>query len=88
VRPPQLWVEKLEVGGGRTRGGVDSAPQVKIDVAAKELNGVDPLLVLVEFSNKFKTDPAMTGIGEPKMLDRPSPDSAKRVGFTVDLGGN
>jgi type IV pilus assembly protein PilM len=86
--PPQLWVEKLEVGGGRTRGGVDSAPQVKIDVAAKELNGVDPLVVLVEFSNKFKTDPAMTGIGEPKMLDRPSPDSAKRVGFTVDLGGN
>ena len=83
---PQLWVEKIEVGGGRSRGGVDSAPQVIVDVAAKELNGVDPLPVIVAFSNNFKTDPAMIGIGDVAMVDRKSPDSAKRVGFTVDLG--
>lgn len=82
---PQLWIEKLEVGGGRSRGGVSSAPQVKVDVAAKELNGVEPLKVLVDFSTKFKADPAMTGIGAVAMVDRKSPDSAKRVGFTVDL---
>jgi type IV pilus assembly protein PilM len=83
---PQLWVEKIEVGAGRSRGRNDAAPQVTVDIAAKELNGVDPLQVLVDFSNSFKTDAAMVGVGNVAMVDRKSPDSAKRVGFTVDLG--
>ena len=83
---PQLWVEKIEVGAGRSRGRNDAAPQVKVDIAAKELNGVDPLQVLVDFSNSFKADAAMVGVGNVAMVDRKSPDSAKRVGFTVDLG--
>ena len=83
---PQLWVEKIEVGAGRSRGRNDAAPQVKVDIAAKELNGVDPLQVLVDFSNSFKSDAAMVGVGNVAMVDRKSPDSAKRVGFTVDLG--
>ena len=83
---PQLWVEKIEVGAGRSRGRNDAAPQVKVDIAAKELNGVDPLQVLVDFSNSFKADAAMVVVGNVAMVDRKSPDSAKRVGFTVDLG--
>jgi len=82
---PQLWVEKVEVGAGRGRGAVDTVPEVKVDLAAKELNGVDPLQVLVAFSNRFKTDEAMKGVGSVAMVDRKSPDSAKRVGFTVEL---
>ena len=83
--PPQLWVEKLEVGAKRARGGGDALPQVTIEVAAKELNGVDPSRVIVDFYQKFRSDPLIEGRMVADMKDRPSQDSAKRVVFTVDL---
>jgi len=82
---PQLWVEKLEVGSKRGRPGDDALPTVTVEVAAKELNGVDPSRVIVEFYEKFRNDPLIKDQLVADMKDRPSPDSAKRVVFTVGL---
>ena len=82
--PPQLWVEKLEVGAARA-GPQDRPPQVTVEVAAKELNGVDPGRVLVEFRSAFSQDPGMAGHADVVMQEVPSPDSNKRVRITVEI---
>ena len=82
---PQLWVEKIEVGSKRGRPGAETLPTVTVEVAAKELNGVDPSRVIVEFYEKLRTDPLIEGQLVADMKDRASPDSAKRVVFTVEL---
>ena len=82
---PQLWVEKLEVGAKRGRPGAEALPTVTVEVAAKELNGVDPSRVIVEFYERFRSDPLIKDQLVVDMKDRPSPDSAKRVVFTVEL---
>ncbi|MGC6486158.1 MAG: pilus assembly protein PilM [Planctomycetota bacterium] len=82
---PQLWVEKLEVGSKRGRPGADALPTVTVEVAAKELGGVDPSRVIVEFYEKFRSDPLIKDQLVADMKDRPSPDSAKRVVFTIGL---
>ena len=82
---PQLWVEKLEVGAKRGRPGADALPTVTVEVAAKELNGVDPSRVISDFYDSFRSDPLIKDLLVPDMKERPSPDSAKRVVFTVDL---
>ena len=56
-----------------------------VEVAAKELNGVDPSRVIVEFYEKLRSDPLIDGQLVADMKDRASPDSAKRVVFTVEL---
>ena len=82
---PQLWVEKIEVGSKRGRPGAEALPTVTVEVAAKELNGVDPSRVIVEFYEKLRSDPLIDGQLVADMKDRASPDSAKRVVFTVEL---
>lgn len=84
--PPQLWVEKLEVkaGGGRNR---DAAPSVEVRVAGKELNGVDPGRVIVDFQSAFRNDALLQG-ASVALRDEPSQDSSKRVKITVELEGN
>ncbi|MCK5942341.1 MAG: pilus assembly protein PilM [Planctomycetes bacterium] len=82
---PQLWVEKFEVGARRARPGDASPPQVTVELAAKELNGVEPSRVIVDFYQKFRNDPLIKDRLVADMKDRPSPDSAKRVVFTIDL---
>jgi len=82
---PQLWVEKLEVGSKRGRPGGESLQTVTVEVAAKELNGVDPSRVIVEFYEQFREDPLIKEQLVADMKDRPSPDSAKRVVFTIGL---
>ena len=82
---PQLWVEKLEVGAKRGRPGAEALPIVTVEVAAKELNGVDPSRVISDFYDKFRSDPLIKDLLVPDMKERPSPDSAKRVVFNVEL---
>ena len=82
---PQLWIEKIEVGSKRGRPGAETLPTVTVEVAAKELNGVDPSRVIVEFYEKLRKDPLIEGQLVADMKDRASPDSAKRVVFTVEL---
>ncbi|MFT4840042.1 MAG: type IV pilus assembly protein PilM [Planctomycetota bacterium] len=82
--PPQLWVEKISVGGGRSRGGMSSA-QVIVQVAVKELNGADTGRVLTDFNQKFKADPVMAGLPNPTIEESKSQDSAQRAEITVDL---
>lgn len=82
---PQLWVEKLEVGAKRGRPGADALATVTVEVAAKELNGVDPSRVISDFYDSFRSDPLIKDLLVPDMKERPSPDSAKRVVFTVEL---
>lgn len=84
---PELWVEKISVGASRSRGGAAVVPQVVVEVAAKELNGNDPVRVLSEFRLKFENDPVMAGV-LVTMSERKSQDSAKRAGFEVNLEGN
>jgi len=84
---PQLWVEKLSVGGSRSRNG-STSPQVVVQVAAKELNGADTGRVLSEFSESFKSDPAMAGLPNASMREMKSQDSAQRAEITVDLESN
>lgn len=81
--PPQLWVEKIQVGASRGRGA-ESVPQVLIKVAGKELNGVDPTQVVTDFRGKFEADPVMAPVGVSLQIGK-SQDSAKRVDITVDL---
>ncbi|MEC8653847.1 MAG: pilus assembly protein PilM [Planctomycetota bacterium] len=83
---PQLWIEKREVGSKRGRPGAEAAPTVTVEVAAKELNGVDPSRVIVDFYQKFRDDPVIKDRLVVDMKERPSPDSAKRVVFTIELG--
>ena len=80
-----MWVEKIEVGATRGRSGANEVPQVIIEVAAKELNGVEPGRVLSDFRVKFEGDPAMAAVHRVGMLERKSQDSAKRVTYPVDL---
>lgn len=82
---PQLWVEKIEVGSKRGRPGAEALPTVTVEVAAKELNGVDPSRVIVDFYKEFREDPVIKDQLVVDMKERPSPDSAKRVVFTVEL---
>jgi len=82
---PQPWVEKLEVGAKRGRPGAEALPIVTVEVAAKELNGVDPSRVISDFYDKFRSDPLIKDLLVPDMKERPSPDSAKRVVFNVEL---
>jgi len=82
---PQMWVEKFEVGTKRGRPGADALPVVTVEVAAKELNGVDPNRVIVDFYDKFRTDPLIQDRMVADMKNRQSPDSAKRVVFTIEL---
>ncbi|MBL9078615.1 MAG: pilus assembly protein PilM [Planctomycetes bacterium] len=56
--PPQLWIKKLEVGSASAR---QKRPQVVIDGAGKELNGVEVGRVVQDFVSKFKADPLLTG---------------------------
>jgi len=81
----QLWIEKIQVGASRGRGGVNAVPQIVVEVAAKELNGSDPGRDLSDFRSKLENDPIMAGVARVGMLARSSQDSAKRVGIAVDL---
>ena len=82
--PPQLWIEKLSVsaGGARNRAGT---PRVLVDVAAKELNGVDPGDVLTEFRNALSNAPGLVEGANVAMQRINSQDNARRVRYTVDL---
>ena len=84
--PPQLWIEKIEVSHGRNRNR-DATPRVVVEVAGKELSGVDPGRVIVDFQQAFRQDPGLAD-STVAMVEMPSPDSNKRVKITVDLGGN
>jgi type IV pilus assembly protein PilM len=83
--PPQLWVRKIEVAGGGA-AAQRKRPQVVVDGAGKELNGVEVGRVLTEFVGKFKADPMMEGATAP-MKPMPSPDSTLLFQITVDFAG-
>ncbi|MFN3240536.1 MAG: pilus assembly protein PilM [Planctomycetota bacterium] len=85
---PQLWVEKFEVGNKRGRAGAQALPVVTVELAAKELNGVEPSREIVNFYESFRTDPLIKDRLVSDMKERPSPDSAKRVVLTVELEAN
>jgi hypothetical protein len=59
-------------------------PQVVVEVAAKELNGVDAGRVVTDFRTSFENDPIMAS-AKAHILARKSQDSAQRVGIVVDL---
>jgi len=84
--PPQLWVEKLEVKTGSARQR-DVTPKVEVRVVGKELNGVDPGRVIVDFQRAFREDPLLAG-ASVTLQDEPSQDNHKRVKITVELEGN
>ncbi|MBL8756752.1 MAG: pilus assembly protein PilM [Planctomycetes bacterium] len=80
--PAQVWIEKFEVQGG---GGVQKKkPAVVVEAAGKELNGVTPSRVWLEFMQKLRTDPGMAGLN-PVMKELPKTDGAERWSVTVDL---
>ncbi|HEB53827.1 MAG TPA: hypothetical protein ENI87_11295 [bacterium] len=82
---PELWVEKIAYGGTRGRPGRQAQPMVVVDVAAKELNGVEPGRVIVETFARFKSDPDMGDAVAATMKPAKSRDSAKRAVFEVNL---
>ncbi|MFK7739326.1 MAG: pilus assembly protein PilM [Planctomycetota bacterium] len=89
---PQLWVEKIEFGRAGRRGrpqGQQATQQVVLEMAAKELNGVDPSRVLLEFSKALEQDAEMGAIGAVTMQDskQSNSDNNKRVTLYIDLEG-
>ncbi|MBX3464473.1 MAG: pilus assembly protein PilM [Planctomycetes bacterium] len=81
--PPQLWLRKIEV----TAGGAAAQrrrPQVVVDGAGKELNGVEVGRVLGEFVARFKADPHLAG-AQAVMKPTPSVDSSLQFQLTVDF---
>jgi hypothetical protein len=90
--PPQLWIEKIELAGGSTVGA-QKHPSVKIAVAGKALNGVEPDRIFIAFFTKFRTDPLMAPLAakadkDPERITMnplSSPDSNKRNEITVEL---
>jgi type IV pilus assembly protein PilM len=82
--PPQLWIRKLEVATGGAAGAQRRRPQVVLDGAGKELNGVEVGRVLSEFVTRFKADPLLAG-AQAVMKPTPSVDSSLQFQITVDF---
>jgi type IV pilus assembly protein PilM len=83
--PPQLWIEKIELAGGSAIAAQKN-PSVKIAVAGKALNGVDPERIFIDFFAKFRTDPLMAPLVKGTSINQlTSQDTSKRNEITVDL---
>jgi type IV pilus assembly protein PilM len=83
--PPQLWVEKVDLGSAAAGGGQKRRPAVVVDVAGKELNGVAVANVVSDFMRNFKGDPVLAGLGAPAITDRPDQDGIDRFQLTIEL---
>ncbi|MBL8727729.1 MAG: pilus assembly protein PilM [Planctomycetes bacterium] len=81
--PPQLWLRKLEVSGGGS-SVQRKRPQVLLDGAGKELNGVEVGRVLQEFVSRFKADPLLAG-AQAVMKPTQSVDSSLTFQIAVDF---
>ncbi|MFY9345384.1 MAG: pilus assembly protein PilM, partial [Planctomycetota bacterium] len=82
--PPQFWVEKIEVTG-TTGAAARRQPAVVVEIAGKELDGVEVGQTWLQFSEKFRKDPGMAGLPDPKMAPLPKTDASERFKITVDL---
>jgi Tfp pilus assembly PilM family ATPase len=87
--PPQLWIEKIELGSAGSSsagsGAQKKRPVVVVEGAGKELNGVDVSRVVLDFNKKMTTDPGMAGLTS-QMVNLASQDKTERFRITVDLG--
>jgi len=54
--PPQLWIKRIEVGGGRGGGASSKQPAITVEGVGKELNGVEVNQVYIDFYDKFKRE--------------------------------
>jgi len=83
--PPQLWIEKIELAGGSAQTAQKNS-SVKVAVAGKALNGVDPERIFIDFFTNFRKDPLMAPLAErTSMNPLASQDTSKRNEITVDL---
>lgn len=82
--PPQLWVEKVEITGN-TGAAAKKQPSVQVEIAGKELNGVEVSGVWLTFIEKFRGDANLSGLPVPKHVASPKQDSIERFKITVDL---
>jgi type IV pilus assembly protein PilM len=83
--PPQLWITKIEVGGGG-QGAQKKRPVITVEGAGKELNGVDANRVFQEdFYARLRRELEQAG-AEVKMTPTPNAGSL-RFKLTVEFGG-
>lgn len=80
--PPQLWIEKIEITG-TTGAAAKRTPTVVVEVAGKELNGVEVSRVWLAFVDKFRSDPGMAGLEANQTAI--GKDANERFKITVDL---
>jgi type IV pilus assembly protein PilM len=81
--PPQFWIEKFEVQGGGS-SAQKKKPAVVVEAAGKELNGVAPSRLWLEFMQKLRTDPGMADL-TAQMSELQKTDSAERWRVTIEL---
>ena len=84
--PPQLWLEKIDVGAA-PGSGARRRPVVVVEGAGKALNGVEVNRVMLEFKEKLSSDPGMAGLPEPQMQTITTRDKAEGFKLTIDLEG-
>ena len=82
--PPQLWVERIEVGGG-ARSSRNAPPTITIDGVGKELNGVEVNDVYRDFYGRFRRD--LEAAGATVTLETPpSTGSTLQYKIRVQFG--
>jgi len=87
--PPQLWLQKIEMGYRSTSAiaasGQRRRPQVLVTGAGKEVNGVEVSRVLVEFAGKVKAELEPVGGTAPMQAPAGSGDSTVQFTFAVEF---
>jgi type IV pilus assembly protein PilM len=81
--PPQLWIDKIDVGTAPGSGA--RRRQVVVEGAGKALNGVEVNRVMLEFKQKLAADPFMAGLPEPQMQTTTTRDKGEGFKLTVEL---
>ncbi|MBM4061273.1 MAG: hypothetical protein FJ265_09310 [Planctomycetes bacterium] len=83
--PEQLWVTKVDVGGGSVAGGLKKRPTITVEGAGKELNGADANRTFQQdFIPKVRADLERAGLSM-KMTPTSSPDLL-RWKLTIEYG--
>ena len=87
--PPQLWLQKIEMGYGSSgsiaTGGQRRRPQVTVTGAGKEVNGVEVSRVLTEFAGKVKAELEPVGGTAPMKAPPGSGESTVQFQIAVEF---
>ncbi|MCR9246750.1 MAG: pilus assembly protein PilM [bacterium] len=86
--PPQLWIEKLDITGGRSssRGSRNSGTTITVKGVGKEINGVNVNQVFLDFKNRLQADLEAAG-AKVAIPSQPGAGNTLPFEIRVQFGG-